>query len=186
MYNWAEDSIIRERVFVPTDKQQDYELFPDTLPGAPGGEGRSRASLRPMTTRRGRLRARARRPPAWRRRRVRHAAVPGSCAILAAIPVLLVLSIVTFAIIQAPPGDYGDYIRSMMIEPGPRDRRDGRCAGRAPTASSTGSTTPLPVQYFNWIGGIVTRGDFGHSFFYNKPVADVVAERLPRTHRCWR
>ena len=37
------------------------------------------------------------------------------------------------------------------------------------------------MQYFRWIGGIVTRGDFGRSFFYNKPVADVVAERLPRT-----
>ena len=27
----------------------------------------------------------------------------------------------------------------------------------------------------------MTRGDFGHSLFYNKPVADVVGERLPRT-----
>ena len=39
MFNWAEDNIIRERVYVPTDKQQNYELFPNTLPGAPGGEG---------------------------------------------------------------------------------------------------------------------------------------------------
>ncbi len=36
MYNWGEDSIMRERIFVPTDKQQDFELFPETLPGAPG------------------------------------------------------------------------------------------------------------------------------------------------------
>ncbi len=39
MYNWAEDSIIRERVFVAADKQKDFELFPDMLPGAPGGAG---------------------------------------------------------------------------------------------------------------------------------------------------
>ncbi|WP_309085721.1 ABC transporter substrate-binding protein [Chelativorans sp.] len=39
MYNWAEDSIIRERVFVPQDRQQDYELHPESLPGEPGGEG---------------------------------------------------------------------------------------------------------------------------------------------------
>jgi peptide/nickel transport system permease protein len=32
--------------------------------------------------------------------------------IASAIPVLIILSIVTFAIIQAPPGDYADYIRS--------------------------------------------------------------------------
>ena len=42
MYNWAEDNIIRERVFVPKDKQSKNELFTDALPGKPGsapGEG---------------------------------------------------------------------------------------------------------------------------------------------------
>ena len=39
MFNWAEDNIIRERVFVPEDKQGDYELHPETLPGEPGGAG---------------------------------------------------------------------------------------------------------------------------------------------------
>ncbi|HTM78421.1 MAG TPA: ABC transporter substrate-binding protein, partial [Devosia sp.] len=39
MFNWAEDNIIRERVYVPKDKQADYELFPNTLPGAPGSAG---------------------------------------------------------------------------------------------------------------------------------------------------
>ena len=36
MFNWAEDNIIRERVFVPADKQAALELYPKTLPGAPG------------------------------------------------------------------------------------------------------------------------------------------------------
>ena len=39
MYNWAEDNIIRERVYVPADKQIDAELHKDTLPGAPGSAG---------------------------------------------------------------------------------------------------------------------------------------------------
>jgi peptide/nickel transport system substrate-binding protein len=39
MYNWAEDNIIRERVFVPKDKQINAELFPNTLPGKPGDAG---------------------------------------------------------------------------------------------------------------------------------------------------
>ncbi|MDB5539480.1 MAG: periplasmic alpha-galactoside-binding protein [Devosia sp.] len=39
MFNWAEDNIIRERVYVPADKQQNYELHPNTLPGAPGSAG---------------------------------------------------------------------------------------------------------------------------------------------------
>jgi peptide/nickel transport system substrate-binding protein len=39
LFNWAEDSVIRERVFVPAAKQGKYELFPDQLPGAPGAAG---------------------------------------------------------------------------------------------------------------------------------------------------
>ena len=39
MYDWAEDNIIRERVFVAADKQQDFELHKMTLPGAPGSPG---------------------------------------------------------------------------------------------------------------------------------------------------
>lgn len=39
MFNWAEDTIIRERVFAKADKQGDYELFPEQLPGKPGGDG---------------------------------------------------------------------------------------------------------------------------------------------------
>ncbi|MDB5585200.1 MAG: transporter substrate-binding protein [Devosia sp.] len=38
-FNWAEDNIIRERVYVAADKQSTNELFPDTLPGAPGSAG---------------------------------------------------------------------------------------------------------------------------------------------------
>ncbi len=36
MYNWAEDNIIRERVYVPADLQQDNELHPGTLPSPDG------------------------------------------------------------------------------------------------------------------------------------------------------
>ncbi|WP_108397133.1 ABC transporter substrate-binding protein [Devosia submarina] len=38
-FNWAEDSVMRERLFVPADQQGDYELHPETLPGEPGGAG---------------------------------------------------------------------------------------------------------------------------------------------------
>src|SRR5262249_48242291 len=47
--------------------------------------------------------------------------------------------------------------------------------------ASHGLNLPLPIQYLNWVGGIVTRFDFGQSMYYNRPVGDVVAERLPRT-----
>jgi peptide/nickel transport system substrate-binding protein len=39
MFNWAEDTIIRERVFAAADKQGNFELFPEQLPGKPGESG---------------------------------------------------------------------------------------------------------------------------------------------------
>lgn len=100
--------------------------------------------------------------------------------IASAIPLLFILSIVTFAIIQAPPGDYGDYIRSQAINQGGASYEEAEAQAQAYRVAN-GLDKPLPVQYMNWLVGIVTRGDFGHSLFYNKPVGDVVAERLPRT-----
>lgn len=97
-----------------------------------------------------------------------------------AIPVLLILSVVTFAIIQAPPGDYADYIRSQLMNQGGASFEQAEAQAQAYRIEH-GLDQPLVMQYFNWIGGIVTRGDFGYSFYYNKPVADVVGERLPRT-----
>ncbi|WP_245904810.1 ABC transporter substrate-binding protein [Pseudoroseicyclus aestuarii] len=38
-YNWAEDSVIRERLFVPEEDQIGAELYEGALPGEPGGEG---------------------------------------------------------------------------------------------------------------------------------------------------
>ena len=100
--------------------------------------------------------------------------------VASAIPVLLILSVVTFAIIQAPPGDYADYIRSQLMNQGGASFEQAEAQAQAYRVEH-GLDQPLVVQYFNWIGGIVTRGDFGYSFYYNKPVADVVGERLPRT-----
>jgi len=97
-----------------------------------------------------------------------------------AIPVLLILSVVTFAIIQAPPGDYADYIRSQLMNQGGASFEQAEAQAQAYRIEH-GLDKPIVVQYFNWIGGIITRGDFGYSFYYNKPVADVVRERLPRT-----
>ncbi|PYE82421.1 ABC transporter permease [Pseudoroseicyclus aestuarii] len=100
--------------------------------------------------------------------------------LLQAIPVLLVMSIITFIIIQAPPGDYGDFIRSQMVTQGGASVAAADAAADQYRAAN-GLNDPLPVQYVRWIWGIVSRGDFGHSYFYNRPVADVVGERLPRT-----
>ena len=100
--------------------------------------------------------------------------------ILSAIPLLLLLSVVTFAIIKAQPGDYADYIKAMLMSQGGATQEAAQQQADAYRAAH-GLNVSAPQQYFNWIWGILTRFDFGQSLYYNRPVGDVVAERLPRT-----
>jgi peptide/nickel transport system permease protein len=100
--------------------------------------------------------------------------------ILQAIPVLFVMSVITFVIIQAPPGDYGDFIRSNLITQGNASIAAANEAAEK-YREEHGLNDPMVVQYGRWIWGIVSRGDFGRSMFYNKPVSEVVGQRLPQT-----
>jgi len=100
--------------------------------------------------------------------------------ILGAIPLLLLLSLVTFIIIKSVPGDYADYLKAMMMSQGNVSPEAAQAQADAYRATH-GLNLPLPLQYLNWIWGILTRFDFGQSLYYNRPVGDVVAERLPRT-----
>jgi peptide/nickel transport system permease protein len=100
--------------------------------------------------------------------------------ILQAIPVLLVMSIITFVIIQAPPGDYGDFIRTNMIVQGNATFETANAAAEA-YREKHGLNDSMPVQYLRWIWGILSQGDFGQSYVYNKPVYDILMQRLPPT-----
>ncbi len=51
---------------------------------------------------------------------------------------------------------------------------------RADLAKELGLDKPLHIQYIRFVGNIV-QGDFGISFVYNKPVLDLILERLPAT-----
>lgn len=96
--------------------------------------------------------------------------------IFSAVILLLLLSLVTFALIHSRPGDYGDYIYSMMTARGMGATEAMRMAEMV--REQYGLNDPLPIQYVNWIIGIVTRFDFGFSFYYNKDVGIVVGDRL--------
>jgi peptide/nickel transport system permease protein len=100
--------------------------------------------------------------------------------VLSAIPILLVLSLVTFVIIQAPPGDYADYIATMLVNRGGASLEVAQQQADL-YREAHGLNDPLPIQYMNWIWGIITRFDFGDSLYYNKPVSAVVMQRLPAT-----
>jgi peptide/nickel transport system permease protein len=93
------------------------------------------------------------------------------------IPTLFAISVVSFAIIQLPPGDFLDSMLAEMEAQGGRMDEDQVAAIRA----RYGLDQPVWVQYFEWVGGILTRGDFGMSFEWNRPVSELLWERLGLT-----
>lgn len=94
--------------------------------------------------------------------------------LLQAIPLLLGIATITFIIVRLAPGDPMD----MYMEQ--RFQRDVDPAVIELLRKKYGLDQPLPVQYAKWIGNIV-RGDLGESFRYRRPVATLIAERVPYT-----
>ena len=97
--------------------------------------------------------------------------------ILIMIPTLLFISVISFAIIQLPPGDYLTTYSANLAQSG----EDADEAVVATLRATYGLDKPVYVQYWRWISGVVRRGDFGQSFSYNKPVSELIWERLGLT-----
>ncbi len=100
--------------------------------------------------------------------------------ILVAIPLLIGISLVTFAIIVAVPGDFVDaWADQVAASTGmPQDQIDAQAAV---LREKLGLDRSLPMQYLSWIGNIVLSGDFGQSFVHSRPATEVIGARLPRT-----
>lgn len=93
------------------------------------------------------------------------------------IPTLIAISVVSFIIIQLPPGSYLNALAASMAEQG--DVVD-QSSLRA-LEERYGLNDPIYVQYWKWISGIVLRGDFGQSFEWGRPVTDLIWDRLGLT-----
>jgi peptide/nickel transport system permease protein len=97
--------------------------------------------------------------------------------ILYMMPTLIIVSILSFAIIQLPPGDYlTSYVTTL--------RATGETVDEATLAAMEqryGLGKPVYVQYWKWISGILLRGDFGQSFEWNQPVSELMWGRLALT-----
>ena len=102
--------------------------------------------------------------------------------VLVMIPTLLVISVITFIIIQLPPGDYLSNQMAEMIASGDRAALEKLAFLR----QEFGLDRPMLEQYAVWLGiwpggngfsGIL-QGDLGWSFEYNLPVDEVVGDRL--------
>lgn len=89
---------------------------------------------------------------------------------------LLFISVVAFVLIQIPPGDWlTSYVAQLRAQGAQID--DAVIAG---LRQQYGLGESLIVQYLKWMAGIAS-GNFGFSFSYNRPVTDLVLERLPIT-----
>ena len=93
------------------------------------------------------------------------------------IPSLVVVSFLSFVLIQLPPGDYvTTYIATLAASNEVVDQNTA-----AELRQRFGLDQPMIVQYGKWILGIVTRGDFGLSFEWQQPVSDLIWERMALT-----
>lgn len=97
--------------------------------------------------------------------------------VLYMIPTLFVISIVSFVIIQLPPGDYLTSLVATMAATGETVDR----AQLVALEQRYGLGQPVYVQYWKWISGILLRGDFGQSFEWNQPVNTLIWGRLALT-----
>jgi len=94
--------------------------------------------------------------------------------LLLMVPTLIMVSLIGFFLIQAPPGDFvTSYVAALeaqgdIIDP---DLIDGLRA-------RFGLGQPLHVQYWRWASNFV-QGNLGYSMGLRRPVADIIMERLP-------
>jgi peptide/nickel transport system permease protein len=88
-----------------------------------------------------------------------------------AIPTLFLVSLIVFAMMRLMPGD----VATRMVE--------GHAY--APTLDALrkdlGLDRPAIVQYLDWVGGILLRGDFGRSYWTRQPILDEFGRRFPVT-----
>jgi peptide/nickel transport system permease protein len=84
-----------------------------------------------------------------------------------------VISILSFLIVQMPSGDFATTYVARRADAGSASVE----AEAERSRDAYGLDEPIVVQYFTWIGRVV-RGDFGMSFDWNRPVADVLGDRL--------
>jgi len=83
---------------------------------------------------------------------------------------LLLISLATFVVVQVMPGDPAQLI--LGTEAPPETLADLR--------AQLGLDRPLPLQYLSWLSGVL-RGNLGVSLRHGRPVATLIAERLPVT-----
>ncbi len=93
------------------------------------------------------------------------------------IPTVIVISMISFAIIQLPPGDYlTSYVAGLRQMGDNVDETEIEALRQR-----YGLGQPVYVQYYKWVSGIILRGDWGQSMEWRKPVKDLIWEKMALT-----
>ncbi len=87
-----------------------------------------------------------------------------------------IISLISFIVIQLPPGDYVSSLVSQMVAQGSDEVPPEVIAQ---LRAQYGLDQPVYVQYFKWIRNVVTQGDFGYSFTFQRDAGEIIGERLP-------
>ena len=93
--------------------------------------------------------------------------------LLLALVTIWAITVVTFVIIQLPPGDFVDAYVAQSAAMGSAITMEEAAALR----QAYGLDEPLLVQYVKWVS-LVARGEFGVSFEFGRPVVEVIGDRL--------
>jgi len=97
--------------------------------------------------------------------------------LLLMIPTLIVISLISFAIIQLPPGDYlTTYIAELQSQ---GETVDDALLQQLERRYGLG--LPVHQQYFRWVKNMLLEGDLGQSFGWNRPVNSLIWDRLGLT-----
>jgi peptide/nickel transport system permease protein len=89
-----------------------------------------------------------------------------------------VITIVAFAVIQLPPGDYVTNLVSEMLAQGADEISPEIIAQ---LREQYGLNDTIPEQYLKWMRNIITKGDFGYSLNFRRDAGEIIFERLPMT-----
>lgn len=95
--------------------------------------------------------------------------------VLLIIPTLFLVSLVSFAIIALQEHFNGDFVSQLKLNPRVSPETLERYA------KNLGLDRPWYERYVKWLGGIITRGDFGYSFEKRQPVGELIMQYLPIT-----
>ena len=87
------------------------------------------------------------------------------------------VSLLAFGLIQLPPGDYVTTMISQIAGAGAEVPPELEERLR----ESYGFNQPIHVQYFKWVRGIVTEGEFGYSYMFDRDSWALIKDRLPLT-----